>query len=61
MKDPTPRPTDDDRVLDSFPAGHPRGARPAEERAIELSAAGTPATVVMDIRTDQFLVVRWAA
>jgi len=44
-------------ILDSFPAGGPRGSWPAEERAAELIASGTPATVVQDIRTDEFLVV----
>lgn len=44
-------------VLAEFPAGHPRGSWPAEERAAELTASGTPATVVQDIRTDRFLVV----
>ena len=44
-------------VLDHFPAGHPRGSRPAEERAAELTAAGTPATVRMDLDSDRFIVV----
>ncbi|MEU9578817.1 hypothetical protein [Streptomyces chilikensis] len=50
-----------DRVLASFPAGHPRGDLPAEESARQHTANGTPATVVMDIQRDEFLVVRWAA
>lgn len=44
-------------VLADFPAGGPRGSWPAEERAAELTASGTPATVVMDLPTDRFLVV----
>ncbi|MCX4235402.1 hypothetical protein [Streptomyces ortus] len=45
------------KVLDSFPAGHPRGSWPAEERAAVLREQGESATVVMDLRTDRFLVV----
>jgi hypothetical protein len=45
-------------VFDRFPAGHPRGSWPAEERAAALREQGEPATVVMDLRDDQFLVVR---
>lgn len=44
-------------ILDRVPASHPRGSWPAEERAAELTAAGTPATVVMDLDADAFLVV----
>lgn len=44
-------------VLAESPAGHPRGSRPAEERAAELTRSGTPATVVMDLDADKFLVV----
>ncbi|MGW1364843.1 hypothetical protein ACWCQP_46510 [Streptomyces chartreusis] len=44
-------------VYDAFSAGHPRGSWPAEERANELREQGQPATVVMDIDTDRFLVV----
>jgi hypothetical protein len=44
-------------ILADFPAGGPRGSRPAEERADQLSKAGTPATVVMDLDSDRFLVV----
>ncbi|MET9813180.1 hypothetical protein [Streptomyces sp. NPDC006355] len=44
-------------VLDHFPAGHPRGSWPAEERAAELTASGTPATVRMDPESDRFIVV----
>lgn len=44
-------------ILDRVPAGNPRGSWPAEEKAAELTAAGTPATVVMDLDADAFLVV----
>jgi hypothetical protein len=44
-------------VYDRIPAGNPRGSWPAEERAAELSAQGLPATVVMDLTSDAFLVV----
>ncbi|MFC9932287.1 hypothetical protein [Streptomyces sp. NPDC127190] len=44
-------------VLERFPAGSPRGSWPAEEYAANQRAQGTNAQVVMDLRTDQFLVV----
>ncbi|MFJ3762538.1 hypothetical protein [Streptomyces sp. NPDC090080] len=44
-------------VLEKFPAGHPRGSWPADEYAAAQRVQGTPAQVVMDLRTDQFLVV----
>ncbi|MCX2927954.1 MULTISPECIES: hypothetical protein [unclassified Streptomyces] len=44
-------------VLERFPAGGPRGSWPAEEYAASQRAQGTNAQVVMDLRTDQFLVV----
>ncbi|MFJ4526156.1 hypothetical protein ACIP4Y_35445 [Streptomyces sp. NPDC088810] len=44
-------------VLERFPAGGPRGSWPAEEFAANQRAQGTNAQVVMDLRTDQFLVV----
>ncbi|MDQ0809859.1 hypothetical protein QFZ63_001573 [Streptomyces sp. B3I7] len=44
-------------ILDEFPAGGPRGSWPAEERATELRDQGQPATVVMDLPSDSFLVV----
>jgi hypothetical protein len=44
-------------VLELFPAGGPRGSWPAEEYAAAQRAQGTDAQVVMDLRTDQFLVV----
>lgn len=37
-------------------AGHPRGSWPAEEKASELTASGTPAIVVMSA-DGKFLVV----
>lgn len=45
-------------ILADFPAGGPRGSRPAEERAQQLTSQGQPATVVMDLPSDRFLVVR---
>ncbi|MBZ6102739.1 hypothetical protein [Streptomyces olivaceus] len=45
-------------ILADFPAGNPRGSWPAEEKAAELTASGTPATVVMDLSSDRLLVVR---
>ncbi|WP_221355385.1 hypothetical protein [Streptomyces beigongshangae] len=52
-------PTTDDRtVLERFPAGSPRGSWPAEEYAAAQRAQGhTDAHVVMDLPSDQFLVV----
>lgn len=44
-------------ILDSFPASHPRGSWPAEEAAQQLRLAGQPAEVVMDLKSDAFLVV----
>ncbi|UFR07065.1 hypothetical protein KBP30_40635 [Streptomyces sp. Go40/10] len=44
-------------VLERFPAGGPRGSWSAEEYAASQRAQGTNAQVVMDLRTDQFLVV----
>lgn len=44
-------------ILADFPAGGPRGSRPAEEKADQLTKAGNPATVVMDLDSDRFLVV----
>ncbi|MFJ4980369.1 hypothetical protein ACIP6X_34490 [Streptomyces coeruleorubidus] len=49
----TPSPT----VLERFPAGGPRSSWSAEEYAAAQRAQGTDAQVVMDLRTDQFLVV----
>ncbi|MEU5273277.1 hypothetical protein AB0G77_33100 [Streptomyces hygroscopicus] len=44
-------------VLERFPAGGPRGSWPTEECAAAQRAQGTNAQVVMDLSTDQFLVV----
>ncbi|MEV0694848.1 hypothetical protein [Streptomyces sp. NPDC050388] len=45
-------------VLARFPAGHPRGSWPADEYAAAQRAQGTTdARVVMDLASDQFLVV----
>lgn len=43
-------------VLESFPAGGPRGSWPAEEFAHARRLEGIPAEVVMDLATDTFLV-----
>ncbi|GGW41142.1 hypothetical protein GCM10010503_16640 [Streptomyces lucensis JCM 4490] len=45
------------KVLERFPAGAPRGSWPAEEYAAARRAEGEHATVVMDLRSDAFLVV----
>ncbi|MFD0313089.1 hypothetical protein [Streptomyces flavalbus] len=45
------------KVLERFPAGAPRGSWPAEEYAARRRAQGEPATVVMDLKSDAFLVV----
>jgi hypothetical protein len=43
-------------VLERFPAGGPRGSWPAEEYAAARRAEGQPATVVMNLTTDEYLV-----
>ncbi|MGW8703113.1 hypothetical protein ACWGOK_40430 [Streptomyces eurythermus] len=43
-------------VIARFPAGHPRGSRPAEDYARQLTESGRPATVVMDLANDRYLV-----
>nr|WP_199786560.1 hypothetical protein [Streptomyces sp. HGB0020] len=45
------------KVLERFPAGSPRGSWPAEEYAAQRRAEGESATVVMDLKSDAFLVV----
>ncbi|WP_372349601.1 hypothetical protein [Streptomyces sp. KL116D] len=45
------------QILDTFPAGAPRGSWPAEEYAARKRAEGVPAEVVMDLATDAFLVI----
>ncbi|WP_168713626.1 hypothetical protein [Streptomyces sp. A0642] len=44
-------------VLEQFPAGGPRGSRPAEEFAAARRGEGVAAEVVMDLENDAFLVV----
>ncbi|MGW5679054.1 hypothetical protein ACWEV4_28920 [Streptomyces sp. NPDC003860] len=44
-------------ILESFPAGHPRGSWPADDYAAAQRARGVNAQVVMDLSTDTFLVV----
>jgi hypothetical protein len=46
------------KILFSSPAGHPRGQRPADERAQQERSSGHPdAEVVMDLASDTFRVV----
>ncbi|MFE2278700.1 hypothetical protein ACFXAE_15920 [Streptomyces sp. NPDC059454] len=45
------------KVLKRFPAGSPRGSWPAEEYAARRRAEGEPARVVMDLKSDAFLVI----
>ncbi|MFF5654425.1 hypothetical protein ACFY8N_39300 [Streptomyces collinus] len=52
MSDQPPR-----TVLERFPAGGPRGSWPADEYAAIQRTQGRNAWVVMDLRSDQFLVV----
>jgi hypothetical protein len=49
--------TPTERVLETFPAGAPRGSWLAEEFAAARRAEGINATVVMDLPTDTFKVV----
>ncbi|MFF9689540.1 hypothetical protein [Streptomyces sp. NPDC014623] len=44
-------------VLERFPAGGPRGSRPAEEFAAARRREGVAAEVVMDLEQDTYLVV----
>ncbi|WP_192582744.1 hypothetical protein [Streptomyces triticiradicis] len=44
-------------ILDRIPAGNPRGSWPAEESAARLREQGQQAEVVMDLDSDDFLVV----
>ncbi|OII61432.1 hypothetical protein BJP40_05505 [Streptomyces sp. CC53] len=44
-------------VLERFPAGHPRGSWPADEDAAAQRDQGIATHVVMDLSSDQFLVV----
>ncbi|MFE2563085.1 hypothetical protein [Streptomyces mirabilis] len=52
---PAPKPAR--RVLESFPAGAPRGQWPAESYAAQQRREGIPAHVVMDLPSDSYLVV----
>jgi hypothetical protein len=45
------------KVLERFPAGAPRGSWQAEEYAARRRTEGQPAMVVMDLKSDAFLVV----
>ncbi|OAH13092.1 hypothetical protein [Streptomyces jeddahensis] len=45
------------KVLKRFGAGAPRGSWPAEEYAAARRAEGKPAKVIMDLKSDAFLVV----
>ncbi|MFD9970746.1 hypothetical protein ACFWYA_21840 [Streptomyces sp. NPDC059011] len=47
----------DGKVVESFPAGGPRGSWPAEECAAKRREQGRCATVVMDLEGDACLVV----
>ena len=44
-------------VLERFQAGAPRGSWPAEEFAQQQRRDGVPAEVVMDLKSDSYLVV----
>lgn len=48
-------------VLERFPAGAPRGSWPAEEFAARLRRDGRTVDVVMDLKSDAFLVVEVAS
>lgn len=45
------------KVLERFPAGAPRGSWPAEEFAADRRREGIPAEVVLDLPSDNFLVI----
>jgi hypothetical protein len=47
----------DQTVIETFPAGGPRGSWPAEEFADARRLEGIPAEVVMNLAADAFLVV----
>lgn len=47
----------DAKVLERFPAGEPRGSRAAEDFAARQQREGVPATIVMDLESDDFLVI----
>lgn len=50
-----------DHIIETFPAGSPRGSWPAEEFAAARRAEGISATVVMNLATDSFIVKAGAA
>ena len=56
-----PGPKPQRTVLERFSAGAPRGSWPAEEFAAERRREGIPASVVLDIHSDDFLVIVEAA
>lgn len=43
-------------VVFTSPAGHPRGSRPADDKAEEIRAGGGQAQVKMDPSSDSFRV-----
>ncbi|MFJ3812257.1 hypothetical protein ACIPWE_38580 [Streptomyces sp. NPDC090073] len=49
------------RVLESFPAGAPRGSWPAEEYAAGQRRQGRSVDVVMDLASDSYLVIEVAS
>lgn len=53
----TPAARPQSTVVKRFPAGAPRGSWPAEEFAAGLRRNGRQVDVVMDIRSDAFLIV----
>ncbi|MFI5808377.1 hypothetical protein [Streptomyces sp. NPDC051561] len=53
----TTAPTTQRTVLKRFPAGGPRGSWPADAYAAAQRDQGRDAHVLMDLDTDQFLVV----
>ncbi|MET9847915.1 hypothetical protein [Streptomyces ossamyceticus] len=57
MSAPTSTPDQQRIVLERFPAGAPRGSWPAEEFAAARRDQGIDARVLMDLNSDQFLVV----
>jgi hypothetical protein len=48
-------------ILERFPASHPRGSWPAEEFAAARIAEGATVTIVMDLATDDYLVLKAGA
>ncbi|WP_037868244.1 hypothetical protein [Streptomyces sp. NRRL S-813] len=52
---PAPKPTRE--ILHRIPAGNPRGSWPAEEFAAQQRREGVAAEVVLDLPSDDFLVI----